>query len=404
VTCHQHRGRTQKGSLRTSLALVATWKAARAPGLHPQQGYRASRSSASHAEPQGAQQVRELPPERHRPHQQARCVGLSQRTGTNNGQLGNDCSKCHSPTQHFKTCGWSGRHKAKRSRWRSAQTAKCESCHVNGRYKLGEVTLRNLHEKTEPHRGQLGPELRQVHRPEKSAQVFKHDTMTASSATAQHRIWPALLANRRGLIHPLARWTKKEVGAGRSIRRFPVMANVRGTATRTRMPRVGGPNCDECHSTPVSGACRGGRANPQAARPAPKSGCVHTADCPWGRRRCRGTGALVYPRCHARPSAQLVIAPTAPKSHTALWRLRVMERRKPSSSGNRAGCVTRRVGGSVSQKQRPAFTPRGLAVRVHGFAAAGFAERKLLRLPPACHCLISTTGPDRGEGAAPFVL
>jgi hypothetical protein len=95
------------------------------------------------------------------------CVDCHKDKDKHKGQLGSDCSQCHSPTQHFKDLRLVWKHNKRFPLEGLHKAAKCESCHVNGRYKLGEVTCVNCHEKTEPHRGQLGRDCGKCHRPEK---------------------------------------------------------------------------------------------------------------------------------------------------------------------------------------------------------------------------------------------
>jgi len=351
VTCHQHRG-AHKGSLRTSLALVC----------HVEGGTRTRAFTHNkdtrfpligfHASPRcAASCVNCHQNDIYRTNKLA-CVDCHKDRDKHNGQLGNDCSKCHSPTQHFKDCGWSGS-TASGSRGGSAQDREVRILPRQRSLQTGRSHVRNLHEKTEPHRGQLGRDCGKCHRPEKGAPKFqaRHDDgLRPRRRTPRSGL--LLSAIGRGLIHPCPRLEQRKKwrrrfgspvpGHGQTLRGLP-----RGPASRVGRAQLR----TSVTPPPVSGACSRGPREPSSRATTPKSGCVHTPICPGTKTMSGHRGARV-PAATPRRLAPVVIAPTRPRVTTALWRFARSWNRRSLRSGTVPGVSPAGWVRSVSQNKR----------------------------------------------------
>jgi hypothetical protein len=298
------------------------------------------------------------------------CIDCHKDRDKHKGQLGTDCAKCHSSSQPFKNAKLTWEHKNFPLEG-VHKSAKCESCHINNRYKLGEVKCVTCHQKRDPHKGKLGPECDKCHRPEKGAPKFKHDTMTSFVRDGAHRDLACGFCHRAPPAKPpLVGWTKKET-AGQVDLRFPVMGKKcvdchddphRGTA---------GKKCEECHTTTdFKGFVAGGRTlkpldhNQNWRR-------SHTV-LPFDDDEAGAQGRSCA-RCHMGPVCSNCHRNRPPKSHTALWRLRG---HGPAASFDSESCRVCHSSGSCIQCHRTTapLNHRGAWKTAHGFAAGSFAN------------------------------
>jgi hypothetical protein len=300
------------------------------------------------------------------------CVDCHKDKDKHKGQLGSDCSQCHSPTQHFKDLRLVWNHNKRFPLEGLHKAAKCESCHVNGRYKLGEVTCVNCHEKTEPHRGQLGRDCGKCHRPEKGAPKFKHDTMTSFVRDGAHRDLACSFCHRpRPDSPPALGWTKNEV-APPLDRRFPVMGKRCADCHADPHRGSAGLDCGECHFTTDFRVQMAGAARTLKPRDHNQLWLRSHANLPWDEDEAGAAGRSCA-RCHASPTCTACHRTHLPKSHTALWRLRG---HGPAAAFDSEECRVCHQPGSCIQCHRTTapLNHRGAWRNLHGFAAGSFAN------------------------------
>jgi hypothetical protein len=319
------------------------------------------------------------------------CVDCHKDQDKHKGQLGGDCGKCHTPAQHFKDLRLVWQHK-KFSLEGLHKTAKCELCHVNGRYKLGEVKCVDCHAKTEPHRGQLGQDCDKCHRPEKGAPKFKHDTMTAFVRDGAHRDLACSFCHRpRPDSPPAVGWTKKEV-APPLDRKFPVMGKRCADCHADPHRGSAGPNCGDCHSTTdFRGLLAGGRT----LKPLDHNQLWlrSHADLPWDEDD-PGAQGRACTRCHASPVCTNCHRTHPPKSHTALWRLRG---HGPAAAFDPETCRVCHQPGACIQCHRTTapLNHRGAWKTLHGFAAGSFANDNCFVCHRRADCQLCHRAPPR---------
>jgi hypothetical protein len=312
------------------------------------------------------------------------CIDCHKEKDKHKGQFGTDCARCHSPERAFKDARptiahdrfpLEGLHK----------TAKCESCHANNRYKLGQVECVTCHEKTDPHRGKLGRDCAKCHRPEKGAPRFDHETMTHFVRDGAHRRVACSFCHRPPPESPPpVGWTKDLVPPPLD-RRFPVMGKEcvdchadphRGAAVK---------NCAECHGT---GDFKGLFAGGRMLKPLDhnQSWLRSHAALPWDEDEAGAEGRSCA-RCHLSPVCRGCHRSRAPNSHTALWRLRG---HGSTAAFDSEPCRACHAPGACIQCHRTTapLNHRGAWGRAHGFAAGSFANDHCYTCHRRADCLV----------------
>jgi hypothetical protein len=287
-----------------------------------------------------------------------------------NGQSGPDCTHCHSVTQRFKEARYSKKH-LKFPLEGLHLKVKCESCHPNSKYKLGDMRCVDCHRKTDPHKGKLGEACEKCHLPEKGAPKFNHDKMTRFVRTGTHLKTDCSFCHRpRPAAPPEEGWTKKET-AQQVDRLFPVMGKQCVDCHADPHKGSAGLNCKECHSTQSWWSLSGGA---RAFRPSDhtRGWLGKHANLPFDDNELSAEGRACA-RCHGTPGCDRCHRTSPPKNHTALWRLRGHGTAAAFDSENCRVC--HQTGYCVHcHRTNPPLNHRGSWKTNHGFAAGTFAD------------------------------
>jgi hypothetical protein len=309
-----------------------------------------------------------------------------------NFQLGKDCTKCHSALRHFKDTRLTWKHERFQLEGLHKK-AKCESCHVNGRYKLGDVKCVNCHQKTDPHSGKLGRDCGKCHRPEKGAPKFKHNTMTAFTRDGAHRDLACAFCHRQWPTPlPEVGWTKKEVPPPLD-RKFPLPGKRCADCHADYHRGSAGIRCEECHSTINFRDAKAGAARTLKPRDHNQVWLRSHASLPWYDNEPGAEGRSCN-RCHGSPSCTNCHRTRPPKTHTALWRLRG---HGFSAAFDPESCRVCHQSGQCIQCHRTTapLNHRGDWKSVHGFAAGSFANDNCYVCHRRADCLVCHARPPR---------
>ncbi len=289
------------------------------------------------------------------------------------GQLGKDCTKCHAVTIKFKEAKGTLANAHSRFPLTGAhQGVQCADCHPKGQYRLGEVRCVACHRKTDPHKGKLGEACERCHIPDKGAPKFNHDTMTAFARTGAHSKVECVFCHRPAAgAPPRVGWTRG-APTGKVDRLFPVMG--KRCVECHDDPHKGsvGTECGDCHFTDSFRRLIPGSA--AAMRPADhnRAWVRSHASLPFGDDE-PGAEGRACARCHGTPACDRCHRTSAPKSHTALWRLRG---HGAAAAFDSEGCRVCHQPGTCVQCHRTSapLNHRGAWRTLHGFAAGTFAD------------------------------
>ncbi len=288
------------------------------------------------------------------------------------GKFGGDCARCHSPMVPFAQARAAdvdhsafpleGRHR----------TVACRECHERRRYDPQNPRCVDCHAQDDVHRGRLGKDCGQCHRPEPGAPKFQHDTMTGFPLDGAHRRVSCARCHqgRSGAARPrtLAEW-----------RATPTPALDLGFP-------VAGKRCQSCHADPHRGYAEGDCARCHTAtRFAALTGPRARAILPgshrgaWWRRHATvpanqgelGGESNNCAVCHGAPACKNCHLTHAPRSHGGLWRLRT---HGSAASFDVASCRTCHQTASCTacHRQTRPLNHRGSWSTLHGYAAGGF--------------------------------
>lgn len=313
-----------------------------------------------------------------------------------NGQLGQDCEKCHSPLLHFnaprsknfdhKSYPLEGKHK----------TIPCVSCHVNSNYKLGKKSCVDCHQKDDKHQGKVGKGCDKCHDAVtfKQAPKFSHDRMTRFVRNGAHRQVACALCHQprsaKNAPLGLAEW-KRQLPASLSM---------------DLQFRVRGNRCNECHSDPHAGnygsdceACHNTRDFSRISGGAGKTIRPKDHGGSWLRRHTTlpendgelGAEKRACASCHGAPTCTHCHRTQPPRSHTALWRVRT---HGAAASFDPNACSTCHRAASCIQCHRrtPPLNHRGAWRQNHGFAAGGVAGNNCFVCHRRSDCTICHRG------------
>jgi hypothetical protein len=299
------------------------------------------------------------------------------------GTLGKDCTKCHSPLLHFNAPrSKEFDHKAYPLHGKHKSTA-CISCHVNSNYKLGKRTCFDCHRKDDRHHESLGQDCGKCHGEVtfKGAEKFSHDSMTKFQRTGAHGRAACALCHQPKSAQQktlsVAQW--RRTAPGPLDLTFPVRG--KRCADCHSDPHNGnvGSDCEACHSTVSFQRISGGRA--KFIRPKDHGGT-------WLRRHTTlpesdsepGAEKRSCAVCHGAPSCSHCHRTRAPRSHTALWRVRT---HGAAASFDPNACSTCHRAASCIQCHRrtPPLNHRGAWRTMHGYAAGSFVDNNCF----VCH-------------------
>jgi hypothetical protein len=289
------------------------------------------------------------------------------------GQLGNNCRKCHAVTVKFKeTRKMFAKEHVKFALTGSHQDVKCETCHPNGRFRLGKLRCVDCHRKTDPHKGKLGDKCETCHIPDKGAPKFNHEKMTAFPRTGAHKTTPCSFCHRPPTdTPPKVGWTKGEAKA-KVDKTFPLLGKRCADCHKDVHKGSAGTACEQCHFTSNFRRLIPGSA--AAMRPADhnRAWVRSHANLPFSDDEPGAEGRSCA-RCHGSPACDRCHRTNAPKSHTTLWRLRG---HGPAAAFDSEGCRVCHQTGTCVQCHRSSapLNHRGAWKTVHGFAAGTFAD------------------------------
>ncbi|MEQ9501644.1 MAG: hypothetical protein RIT81_32535 [Deltaproteobacteria bacterium] len=166
------------------------------------------------------------------------------------GQLGQDCAKCHATDVVFADIAFDhdqttfplvGLH----------TTAKCEGCHVNGEYALGEPTCIDCHRADDEHLGALGKDCAKCHEPKPGASKFEHDVLTEFPLTGRHDVTDCgychVVGDPKSPPPPVG-WTQT-VAKRAADPQFPVRGEACADCHFDVHEGAYGRACDNCHDT-----------------------------------------------------------------------------------------------------------------------------------------------------------
>ncbi len=301
------------------------------------------------------------------------------------GQLGKDCEKCHSPLLHFnaprsknfdhKGYPLEGKHK----------TIPCVSCHVDKSYKISKHSCFDCHQKDDKHQGKLGKTCDQCHGADtfQEAAKFSHDRMTRFARTGVHRQAACALCHQaRSAQNPplsVAAWKQTNVATLTLDPTFPVRGNRCSECHSDPHDGNLGSDCAACHITSDFQRISGGRA--KSIRPRDHGGSWlrrHTTlpendDDPGAEKRSCAS-------CHGTPTCSNCHRTMAPRSHTALWRVRT---HGAAASFDPNACSTCHRAATCIQCHRrtPPLNHRGAWKQNHGFVAGGVSDNNCF----VCH-------------------
>ncbi len=304
------------------------------------------------------------------------------------GQLGDDCTKCHSTTKHFREAKFANYAHDKFPLEGVHRTVACAKCHPNERYKLGKLTCVDCHEKTDPHHGKLGRNCEKCHIPDKGAPKFRHETMTQFRRTGMHERVACTFCHRaRPTPLPVVGWTRGQPTPP-ADRRFPVMGTRCVECHADPHKGEAGQACESCHNTSSFKTLIGGA--PASLMPKPSdhtSAWIRThANLPEGDRDREGQHGTCTP-CHAAPACTQCHRTRTPKSHTGLWRIKTHGTAAAFDSSSCRVCHS--PGACIHCHRRtPPLNHRGAWGRRHGLAAGTLGSEQCA----VCH--------QRGDCAA----
>lgn len=102
------------------------------------------------------------------------------------GDLGKDCSKCHSAGREFKSLVFDHNRDSKFPLTGYHQLVECESCHPKRKYKLEETACKSCHLEDDVHEKILGDDCVKCHDPAGGARNFDHDVLTKFPLSGVH--------------------------------------------------------------------------------------------------------------------------------------------------------------------------------------------------------------------------
>jgi hypothetical protein len=112
------------------------------------------------------------------------CVGCH--TDIHNGELGNDCAKCHTGGVNFKTLAFDHNKDSKFSLTGFHQLVACDQCHPQRHFKLKSIQCYSCHAKDDPHERRLGEDCAKCHETTGGAPKFDHNEHTAFVQEGAH--------------------------------------------------------------------------------------------------------------------------------------------------------------------------------------------------------------------------
>lgn len=94
------------------------------------------------------------------------------------GELGEDCAKCHTAGENFKTLVFDHNQDAQFPLTGFHQMVNCDDCHPKRKYKLGEIRCVSCHKEDDAHEGELGDACSKCHETTGGAPKFDHNIHT----------------------------------------------------------------------------------------------------------------------------------------------------------------------------------------------------------------------------------
>ncbi len=150
------------------------------------------------------------------------------------GELGKDCSKCHTSGESFKTLVFDHNRDARFSLTGFHQLVACDSCHPRRKYKLEKTRCASCHAKDDVHDARLGDDCAKCHETTGGAPKFNHNVHTDFVQKGVH----ARLECAR--CHFLSNGDR----LGRKV------ALAKPGARLDLLFRAAGRDCDACHPDP----------------------------------------------------------------------------------------------------------------------------------------------------------
>ena len=102
------------------------------------------------------------------------------------GELGEDCAKCHTGGENFKTLVFDHNKDSQFALTGFHQLVQCDGCHVGRKYKLGDIACYACHAKDDVHNAKLGNNCEKCHEPSGGARKFDHNLHTTFTQEGVH--------------------------------------------------------------------------------------------------------------------------------------------------------------------------------------------------------------------------
>jgi hypothetical protein len=103
------------------------------------------------------------------------------------GELGDDCAKCHTSGENFKTLVFDHNADSRFPLTGFHQLVECENCHPGRKYKIEQIVCVDCHKKDDVHIDALGTDCAKCHETTGGAPKFEHDIHTEFELRGTHR-------------------------------------------------------------------------------------------------------------------------------------------------------------------------------------------------------------------------
>lgn len=113
------------------------------------------------------------------------CNDCHKKDDKHKGGLGTDCAKCH-VEKDWKTTNFDHDKTKFKLRFKHDE-AKCDKCHINGKYKDTPMLCNSCHQKDDKHKGKFGPKCETCHTDKEWKEiVFDHGKLTKYPLLGKH--------------------------------------------------------------------------------------------------------------------------------------------------------------------------------------------------------------------------
>lgn len=102
------------------------------------------------------------------------------------GELGEDCAKCHTGGENFKTLVFDHNKDSRFGLTGFHQLVQCDNCHPGRKYKLGDIGCFSCHAKDDVHKTNLGENCEKCHETSGGSRKFDHNLHTSFTQEGVH--------------------------------------------------------------------------------------------------------------------------------------------------------------------------------------------------------------------------